>query len=98
MIEQDEERSPTGRILCVGATVMDLRVPHELGPAIARCPHAGYDHLMCITQGTDQLLTFAARVVHPVSGRILEMYTDQPLLQFYTANRLPDPFNQVNTR
>lgn len=35
IIEQDNE-TPTGRILCVGATIMDLRVPHELGPAISR--------------------------------------------------------------
>lgn len=96
IIEQDiERRTPTGRILCVGATISDLRVPHELGPAISRCPTGGYDHLMCLTQGTDQQLTFAARIVHPASGRSLEMYTDQPLLKFYTANRLPDPFNEV---
>lgn len=96
IIERDSERRTlTGRTLCVGATVMDLRLPHELGPAISRCPNGGYDHFMCLTQGTDQQLTFAARVVHPMSGRTLEMYTDQPLLKFYTANRFPDPSNEV---
>lgn len=91
----DEERLPTGRIQCVGGTINDLRVPHELGPAISRCMYGGYDEYMCLIQGTEQDLTFACRVVHPGSGRVLEVYTDQPGFQFYTGNRLPDPFDDV---
>lgn len=91
----DANQIPTGHIQCIGGTVNDLRIPHELGPAIARCPGGGYDDYMCITQGTEQHLTFVARVIHPKSGRVLELYTDQPIVHFYTANNLPDPFDNV---
>lgn len=36
------------------------------------------------------------RASHPKSGRVLELYSDQPGVQFYTANSMPDPNNQVN--
>ena len=91
----NEHQLPTGQLQCVGGTVKDLRVPHELGPSIARCPNGGYDHYMCLTQGTEQGMTYVARVIHPQSGRVLELYTDQPGVHFYTANNLPDPFDEV---
>lgn len=36
------------------------------------------------------------RVVHEKSGRSLEIYSDQPGIQFYTSNWIPDPENKVN--
>lgn len=33
---------------------------------------------------------------HPKSGRILELYSDQPGVQFYTSNYIPDPNNTVS--
>lgn len=90
-----DKKVPTGKIQCVGGTVMDFRVPHELGPAIARTPGGGYDQYMCLTQGTEQTLTFAARIVHPNSGRVLELYTNQPGFHFYTGNDLPNPYDDV---
>lgn len=33
---------------------------------------------------------------HPKSGRVLEVYSDQPGVQLYTSNYMPDPNNQVN--
>lgn len=38
-----------------------------------------------------QVLTLAATVTHPPSGRYLEVHTNQPGVQFYTANFLPAP-------
>lgn len=73
----------------------DLRIPHELGPAIARCLNGGYDNYFVVTQGVEQNLTFVARIVHPNSGRVLEVYSDQPGVQFSTANNLPDPMDNV---
>lgn len=32
-----------------------------------------------------------SRATHPPSGRFMEIYSDQPGVQFYTANFLPDP-------
>lgn len=31
------------------------------------------------------------RVLHPLTGRVLEVYSNQPGMQFYTGNLLPDP-------
>lgn len=57
----NEDSIPTGKIQCVGGTVYDLRIPHELGPAISRCPTGGYDTTYGITAGTEQTLTFVGR-------------------------------------
>lgn len=39
---------------------------------------------------------FCYRVSHPKSGRVMEVYSDQPGVQLYTSNYMPDPINQVN--
>jgi aldose 1-epimerase len=46
----------------------------------------GYDHNYCLRDG--QGVRLAARVVAPRSGRVLELMTDQPGLQFYSGNHL----------
>jgi len=47
----------------------------------------GYDHNYVINQ-TDEDLDFAAKVVEPQSGRVLEVYTNEPGIQFYSGNFL----------
>lgn len=96
--ETDEDSIPTGKFLCVGGTPYDLRIPRELGPAMSRAPGEGYDNNFCVTKGTEQGLTFTARVVHPRSGRVLEVYTDQPGVQLYTSNFMPDPNRNIRPR
>ncbi|XP_062706812.1 galactose mutarotase-like [Aedes albopictus] len=96
--ETDEDSIPTGKFLCVGGTPYDLRIPRELGPAMSRAPGEGYDNNFCITKGTEQGMTFIARVVHPHSGRTLEVYTDQPGVQLYTSNFMPDPNRNIRPR
>lgn len=59
----------------VGGTVYDLRSPKEIGPVIARSPQYGFDKYYILTKGTEQTISFAARVIHPESGRYLEFYT-----------------------
>ena len=51
----------------------------------------GYDHNYCLNNGgdaKDQCGGYSARLEHPASGRILEITTDQPGLQFYSGNFL----------
>lgn len=91
----DDEQIPTGEFLDVGETCFDFRLPQELGTAISKTPTNGYDYNFCLTSGTSQTLTFVARVLHPDSGRFMEVYTDQPSVLFYTANNLPDPCNVI---
>lgn len=91
----DDDSIPTGELKCVGGTPYDLRIPHELGPAMARAPTGGFDDNFCVTRGTEQTLTFVARAIHPKSGRVMEVYSDQPGVQFYTSNFLPNPSGNV---
>ncbi|KAJ6633414.1 Galactose mutarotase [Pseudolycoriella hygida] len=79
----------------VGGTVFDLRSPKEIGPVIARSPQFGFDKYYILTKGTEQLISFAARVLHPTSGRYVEIYTDQGGIQFYTADYFPDVSNEA---
>ncbi|XP_031630270.1 aldose 1-epimerase [Contarinia nasturtii] len=91
----DKDSIPTGQFQNVTGTNYDLRVGCNLGQYIAKLKNNGYDDNFCVTRGTDQSLTFAARVAHPKSGRVLEVYSDQPGVQFYTSNGMPDPNNQI---
>lgn len=93
----DAHSIPTGKFECVGGTPYDLRTPKVLGPAIARVPGGGFDSNFCVTKGTEQTLAFVARVIHPESGRVLEVYSDQPGVQFYTGNFMPDPSGDVKS-
>jgi aldose 1-epimerase len=87
----DEDSIPTGKLLPVADTVFDLRVPKILGDLINKVPKStGFDHNFCITKGPEQGTTFVARVYHPESGRVLEVYSNQPGVQFYTSNYFPE--------
>jgi aldose 1-epimerase len=48
----------------------------------------GYDHNYVLNGSTDNLLTKAAKVREPKSGRIMDVQTTEPGLQFYTGNFL----------
>lgn len=77
---------PTGRILSVKGTPFDFTSPHAIGERIARV-EGGYDHNFVLRSGGGKM-SLAARVHEPVSGRVLEISTDQPGLQLYSGNFL----------
>ncbi|XP_063702413.1 galactose mutarotase-like [Culicoides brevitarsis] len=85
----DCDTIPTGKFQSVTGSKFDFRVSRNIGKSISHT-YFGFDDNFCITKGTDQKLCFMARAIHPNSGRYLEVYSDQPGLQFYTANSLPD--------
>jgi aldose 1-epimerase len=60
-----------------------LRSPHE---QMVRA--RGYDHNFVLNKPADGALSLAARVDEPASGRILEVLTTEPGVQFYTGNFL----------
>lgn len=72
----------------------DLRVPKVLGDVISKIPlYDGYGHTFCITKMCEED-TFVSKMAHPPSGRVLEIYSNQPGVQLYCANSLPvDPNN-----
>lgn len=86
----DETLIPTGEIAPVAGTPLDFREPHRIGeriePLIAS-PAMGYDHNF-VLNGQSGELRFAARLRDPKSGRVLEVFTTQPGLQFYSGNFL----------
>ncbi|CAH1119123.1 unnamed protein product [Phaedon cochleariae] len=89
--EVNNQSIPTGNLPDVGGTAFDLRVPKILGDVIHKVPSSpGFDHNFCITRGSDQEDAFVARVSHPDTGRVMEVYSNQPGVQFYTGNYLPE--------
>jgi aldose 1-epimerase len=88
----DENSLPTGPPVPVDGTPLDFRSPARLGARI-RDAHPqlvavhGHDHNY-VVDGAPGELRAAARVVEPRTGRVLELRTDQPGLQFYSGNML----------
>jgi len=79
---------PTGELAGVAGTAFDFRQLRPIGAMIddaRQLPETGYDHNFCLNAG-DGALRLAARAVDPASRRGLEIWTNQPGVQFYTAN------------
>lgn len=82
----------TGEISPVKGTPMDFLTSKTIGRDInAKYPQLangkGYDHNWVLDTKGD-INRPACRVVHPATGRILEVYTNEPGIQFYTGNFL----------
>ena len=86
----DQLSIPTGEIAPVEGTPFDFRTPHLIGERIGqeneqlRNAH-GYDHNWCLDR-TGTGVEPACTVHDPLSGRKVEVLTDQPGLQFYSGN------------
>lgn len=93
--ETDSDSIPSGTLLDVVGTSYDLRHPAKLGPALAKLDNIGFDDNFCITSWSWSKLIPISKVVHEGSGRMLEVFSDQPGVQFYTANYMPDPKNEI---
>lgn len=85
----DETLIPTGEIKPVAGTVMDFTKPTPIGARIGEIggEPGGYDHNF-VLDSQDGSLALCARVRDPESGRILEIYTTEPGVQFYSGNFL----------
>lgn len=86
----DDTLIPTGEIKLVRGTPMDFTTPALIGSRIESLKKfpGGYDHNYVLNKGTDRGPTLAARVYEPKTGRLMEMYTTEPGVQFYTGNFL----------
>lgn len=86
----DDDLIPTGELAAVEGTPLDFRQPHTLGERIAELDSwagRGYDHNFVI-DGAAGASKKMARLSHPQSGRVLEVYSTQPGVQLYTGNHL----------
>ena len=87
----DNTLIPTGVLQSVTGTPMDFRRPHAIGERIGQVPGAapsGYDHNWVLADQARTELAPAATVYEAVSGRTMDVYTDQPGIQFYSGNFL----------
>ncbi len=87
----DKNLIPTGELKPVEGTPFDFRKSIAIGARINDNDEQlklarGYDHNWVLNSGGKMAL--AAKVVEPTTGRVLEVLTDQPGIQFYTGNFL----------
>ena len=80
---------PTGEIRPVAGTPFDFTTPHTVGERIGESYDQlifgkGYDHTFVL----DNKEEVDATVYEPVSGRFMEVISDQPGVQFYCGNFL----------
>jgi aldose 1-epimerase len=92
----DEHLIPAGAPASVDGTPFDFREPRRIGDRIDEKNEQmklglGYDHNFVLNRESEEP-SFAARAVHPASGRVLEVFTTQPGVQFYTGNHLTGAF------
>ncbi len=85
----DDTLIPTGEIKPVKGTPFDFTTPKAIGARIKelKSDPPGYD-LNYVLDSEGKKLALAATVTEPKSGRVLEMYTTEPGVQFYTGNFL----------
>lgn len=90
----DEGLIPTGEIAPVNGTPFDFRNPTSIGERIEEDNKQlklgrGYDHNWVLdAAGTNKNIRLAAKVTEPVSGRAMEVFTNEPGIQFYGGNFL----------
>ena len=81
----DETLIPTGELRNVENTPMDFKTPHLIGERIEQVP-GGYDHNYVINNNGKMLKVI--EVYEQESGRIMEVLTTEPGVQFYSGNFL----------
>jgi len=91
----DSTLIPTGEIRSVAGTPFDFRAPTAIGARIGQDDEQlrygrGYDHNFVLDKDHDvpASTTLAARVFEPSSGRVMEVHTTEPGVQFYSGNFL----------
>lgn len=84
---------PLGEIVSVEGTPFDFRQPTEIGKRINEDNEQlknglGYDHNWVVDRKSENDVEFIASLYEPISGRLMEVYSDQPGIQFYSGNFL----------
>lgn len=87
----NEKLIPTGEFMAVENTPFDFRTPTAIGDRINQeniqlKNGAGYDHNWVISKTNSTEIKQVATIYEPNSGRLMEVWSDQPGLQFYSGN------------
>ena len=89
----DDTLIPTGELKSVDGTPFDFRKSTAIGARIEQDDQQlkygrGYDHNWVLDHAAGAPISLAARLYEPASGRVLEVLTTQPGVQFYSGNFL----------
>ena len=89
----DEGLIPTGELRDVTGTPLDFRQPTAIGARVEQADEQlkfglGYDHNWVLNKERQGEMTLAARVYEPATGRVMEVLTTEPGIQFYCGNFL----------
>lgn len=86
----DDGLIPTGELKDVKGSVMDFTFSHAIGDRFGELTNVprGYDHNYVLRAGLTAEPKLAATVEEPKSGRVLEVLTTEPGVQFYSGNFL----------
>jgi len=84
---------PTGELAGVTGTPFDFTSPQPIGQRLRDGDEQlvrgqGYDHCFVLDRSAGRPISRAARLHDRTSGRVLEVWTDQPGMQLYTGNQL----------
>jgi aldose 1-epimerase len=84
---------PTGELRSVKSTPFDFTAPVAIGARISQDDEQlklgkGYDHNWVLNRKAGDTLSLAARVEETTTGRVMEVWTTEPGVQFYTGNFL----------
>ncbi|MFC1652783.1 aldose epimerase family protein [Planctomycetota bacterium] len=92
----DEGLIPTGELRVVADSPFDFRTPKSVGREVEKDDQQlefglGYDHNWVLDKGPGKRrgdMTLAATLYDPQSGRFMEVFTEEPAIQFYGGNFL----------
>lgn len=90
----DAAAIPTGELRDVSDTPFDFRQPTAIGERVRDSTDQqirfgrGYDHNWVLARTVSEVPRLLARLEDPVSGRVMETWSNQPGLQFYSGNFL----------
>lgn len=91
-VPTDDTLIPTGEIRPVDGTPFDFRTAKTIGRDFdIEGNHdmklaGGYDHCFCFTGGETKDPVLRVEAYDPKSGRMMQVYTNQPAIQFYSGN------------
>jgi len=90
----DATMIPTGELVPVEGTPLDFRKTRTIASSLEKLPGngddpGGVDHNFVLDRApVEGRLWLSARLEEPVSGRVMEIWSDQPGIQFYSGNFL----------
>ena len=93
LVPVDATLIPTGELTAVAGTPFDFLKPHKIGERINDVNDVqikygkGYDHCWAFTDTSNKLKNIAS-VYDAITGRVMEVFTTEPAIQFYSGNFL----------